>query len=571
MYLVLFLLLHVARAAATDADTNADFINTVKPFVRRTCAGCHNAKLASGEVDLAQYLTATPTTALKDRDRWELVVQKLRAGEMPPKGTSRPPADQISAVINWVETSYARIDRETPPNPGRVTAHRLNRYEYNNTIRDLLGIPLRASDDFPVDPYGYGFDNIGDVLSLSPVLTEKYLKAAEHIASIAIPDAQPLKPVMSRYLAERMGQARQLHIETLHEFPVDGEYTLRSAWFQGLRVGTKVEGRLFLDGKEISKHPLTVFTEMDRAFETAGVPITAGLHKIEADIRYDGTLKDPPFLEYLQVYGPNRQVPPQSTAVYKRIFVCADHTDACARRILEPLAHRAYRRPVAKEELDDLASLVRLSQTRGDSFDHGIRLALTAILVNPNFLFRIERDPPGAGPVHRLSDLELASRLSYFLWSSMPDDELLELADSGTLRKPDVLDAQVRRMLARSEAPRPWSRTSRGQWLQFRNLDAAQPDPRRFPEFDDDLRAGDAHARPSCSSRASSARTAASSTSSTADYTFLNERLAKHYGIAGRQGRSSAASNSTARHRGGVLTQASMLTVIVVSRRAPRP
>ena len=155
---------------------------------------------------------------------------------MPPKGIPRPAADQIAAVTNWVDSSYARIDRDTPADPGRVTAHRLNRYEYNNTVRDLLGLELRASDDFPVDPYGYGFDNIGDVLSLSPMLTEKYMKAAEHIASIAIPSSKPMKPIMTRYLAERMGQARQLHIAVAHEFPVDGEYTLRSAWFQGFKV-----------------------------------------------------------------------------------------------------------------------------------------------------------------------------------------------------------------------------------------------------------------------------------------------------------------------------------------------
>ena len=285
--LSLLLLLEIAQAAPPDDG----FASTVQPFLRHNCVACHNDKLTSGELNLAHYLMVTTAEALKDRERWELVIQKLRAGEMPPKGIPRPAADQIAAVTNWVDSSYARIDRDTPADPGRVTAHRLNRYEYNNTVRDLLGLELRASDDFPVDPYGYGFDNIGDVLSLSPVLTEKYLKAAEHIANIVIPSSKPLKPIMTRYLAERMGQARQLHIAVAHEFPVDGEYTLRSAWFQGFKVGTKLEGRLYLDGKEISRHPLTVFTEMDRGFQTPGVHVTAGLHKVEADIRYDGFLR----------------------------------------------------------------------------------------------------------------------------------------------------------------------------------------------------------------------------------------------------------------------------------------
>ena len=165
-------------AFAQAAPPNDAFTATVQPFLRRNCVGCHNESLASGGLNLAQYLAATTANALHDRDRWEQVAQKLRAGEMPPKGMPRPTGDQIAAVVNWVESSYARIDRDAPSDPGRVTAHRLNRYEYNNTVRDLLGLNLDGSGDFPVDPYGYGFDNIGDVLSLSPVLTEKYLKAA---------------------------------------------------------------------------------------------------------------------------------------------------------------------------------------------------------------------------------------------------------------------------------------------------------------------------------------------------------------------------------------------------------
>ncbi len=547
-------MLPVAHAAPPDDA----FVSTVQPFLRRNCVACHNDKLTSGELSLSRYLTSTATAALKDRDRWELVVQKLRAGEMPPKGVPRPAADQVAVVANWVETSYARLDRDTAPDPGRVTAHRLNRYEYNNTVRDLLGIELRASDDFPVDPYGYGFDNIGDVLSLSPVLTEKYLKAAEHIASVAIPSPVPMKPVMSRYLAERMGQARQLHIEVTHEFPVAGEYTLRSAWFQGLKIGVKVEGRLYLDGKEISQHPLTVFTEMDRGFEKPGVMVTAGLHKIAADIRYDGFLKDPPFLEYIQVYGPSRQDAAETAASYRRIFVCGQHTAACAHRIVESLAHRAYRRPASKDELDELTGLVSTAQSRGDSFENGIRVALEAILVNPNFLFRIERDPAATG-VHRISDIELASRLSYFLWSSMPDDELLGLAEAGGLHTPEVLHAQMKRLLADPRS-RALVENFGGQWLQFRNLDVLKPDPKKFPEYDAGLREAmrsetelffDAIVRED---------------RSILDfldgrYTYLNERLAKHYEIDGVTGREFRRVELDGTQRSGVLTQASVLTV----------
>ncbi len=528
----LLLLLPVTHAAPLPDNA---YSSAVQPFLRRNCVACHNEKLSSGELNLAQYLTETAPFALKNRENWELVVQKLRAGEMPPKGLPRPAPEQIAGLVNWVESSYARLDRETPPDPGRVTAHRLNRYEYDNTVRDLLGLDLHASVDFPVDPYGYGFDNIGDVLSLSPVLTEKYLKAAEHIANIAIPPAGPMKPVMSRYLAERLGQARQLHIATTHEFPVDGEYTLRSAWFQGLKIGTKVLGRLYFDGKEISQHPLTVFTEMDRGFETPVVHVTAGLHKIEADISYEGFLKDPPYLEYVQVYGPSIRTPPQDSPAYQRIFVCSQHTPDCARRIVEPLVHRAYRRPVTRAEVDELLSLVRMAQGRGDSFEAGVRLALEAILVNPNFLFRIEHDPAGTGAIHRISDIELASRLSYFLWSSMPDDELLDVAQKNRLHAPEVLHAQMKRLL---DDPRSRALVDNfgGQWLQFRNLDVLKPDPQKFPEFDPGLReamrtetelffAAIVHEDRSILDFLDGR------------FTYLNERLAKHYGIEGITGR----------------------------------
>ncbi len=554
-------ILVVIHAVAQAAPPDDGYTETVQPFLRRNCVACHNDQLNSGGMNFSPYLTATPSVALKDREQWELVAQKLRAGEMPPKGIPRPPGDQIAALVNWIESSYARIDRDTPPDPGRVTAHRLNRYEYNNTVRDLLGLELQASADFPVDPYGYGFDNIGDVLSLSPVLTEKYLKAAEHIANIAIPPTGPIKPIMSRYLAERTGQARQLHVEATHEFPVDGEYTLRSAWFQGLKIGTKLEGRLYLDGKEISHHPLTVYTEMDRGFQTSGVHVTAGLHRIEADIRYDGFLKDPPFLEYIQVYGPGKQTPAQVTPAYQRIFVCGQHTPECARRIIEPLVHRAYRRPAMKSEVDELLSLIRMAQNRGDTFENGVRVALTAILVNPNFLFRIERDPAGAGSIHRISDIELASRLSYFLWSSMPDDEMLTLAEQDRLHLPEILHAQMKRLL---DDPRSRALVDNfgGQWLQFRNLDVLQPDPHKFPEFDAGLREA---MRTETELFFAAIIHEDRSILDFLDgrFTYLNERLAKHYGIDegtpfGPEFRRVELDGA---ERSGVLTQASVLTV----------
>ncbi len=529
----------------------ATFDDTVRPFVHQYCEGCHNTKTAAGGIDLQQ------PTDLKDRSTWELVVAKLRAEEMPPKRAKQPPEDQIGAVTGFIESEYERQDQSAKPNPGRVTAHRLNRYEYNKTVHDLLGVNLRVADDFPVDPYGYGFDNIGDVLSLSPVLTEKYLKAAERLANAAIPSGPPLHPIAARYLAERMGQENLLHISVVHEFPVDGEYTLRSAWYQALKDGAKLRGKLFLDGRQVSETELSFYYAMDRGFEAPNLHVTQGPHRIDADMVIAPDAKGPkPYLEYIQVYGPNRQTPAEQTSAYRHIFVCSEHTPACARAILAPIAHRAYRRPLTPRELDRLLALVTLAQKRGDTFQAGIRVAIEGILMSPSFLFRVERD---ATATHPLSDVELASRLSYFLWSSMPDDELLGLAEHGRLHAPGVLKAQVTRMMA---DPRAHALVENfgGEWLQTRNLDVLKPDPVRFPGFNallrDDMRTETEMFFASIMKEDRSILDFLDG-----HFTFLNERLAKHYGIPGVTGDQFRRVELDGTERSGVLTQASVLTV----------
>ncbi|MCU1257614.1 MAG: hypothetical protein JWO80_499 [Bryobacterales bacterium] len=547
------------RAAAAPYQT------AVQPFLREYCLTCHSASVASGTVNLQQYQTKPATEALKDRPTWELVLRKLHAREMPPRGSRQPSEDQVAAITNWIESEYARLDRTAKPDPGRAIAHRLNRYEYNNTVHDLLAVNLRVAEDFPVDPYGYGFDNIGDVLSLSPVLTEKYLKAAERLAKAAIPTDEPQKPIAARYLAERMGQANKLHISVVHEFPVDGDYTLRSAWFQVFKVGTKLRGRLFLDGKHVSDQALIFYTEMDRGFEAHDLHVSQGPHKVEADIEFEADAKGAkPYLEYIQIYGPNRQTPAQLTASYKPIFVCGhapgQHHPECARRILAPLAHRAFRRPVSPNELDHLAALVKLAQDHGDSFETGMRVALEGILMSPNFLFRIERDSQDQpGVAHPVSDTELASRLSYFLWSSMPDDELLALAGKGRLHAPGVLEAQVRRMLADRKS-HALVENFGGEWLQTRNLDVLKPDPVRFPEFDPELRE-DMRTETQMFFGAIVKDDRSILEFLDGRFTFLNERLAKHYGISGVEGSEFRRRELDGVQRSGVLTQASVLTV----------
>jgi hypothetical protein len=487
---------------------------------------------------------------------------------MPPDGKPRPSAMQIAAVTQWIQQQYALQDSQAAPDPGRLTAHRLNRYEYNNTVRDLLAVNLRFADDFPPDPYGYGFDNIGDVLSLSPILTEKYMRAAERVAKAAIPLGPPEKVVSTRYESEAMGQQFHLHVQTMHDFPVTGVYDLRLGWEQGELKGTLMSGHIYLDGKEVLNQPIVVNPTMDRAIYARNLTVSQGPHLFEVRMeaappeQQPHKLIAPPYPTVMEVVGPLKQLPREQTESYKRIFfkgsAAGQNRAVYAREILARLAHRAYRRPVTAREVDQLAGLAKLVQSQGGSFEGGIQVALEAMLMSPNFLFRIEQDPP-QDAIHRVSDTELASRLSYFLWSSMPDDELLSLGEKNRLHDPQVLHAQVARLLA---SPKSHSLASNfaGQWLGTRNLAFNKPDAKTFPEYDPELR--DAMR----TETEMFFQTVMNEDHSILDFldgkfTFVNERLARLYGISGVDGREFRRVNLDGTERSGVLTQASVLTI----------
>jgi hypothetical protein len=517
---------------------------------------------------------------LKDRDVWEKVVQKLRTGQMPPKGLPAPPPEQVAQVTGWFDAQFARLDREMKPDPGRVTARRLNRAEYNNTIRDLVGVDFKPAADFPADDSGYGFDNIGDVLSLSPVLMEKYLAAAEKISHKAIVADPPPKPTRERIehapVAAEEQPARDLMAR--HEFPVEGDYVVR-----GL-----VSGRhdaelitLWLDGKDLKTYPITTDDEAPRVGELR-LHVTAGEHELKATLLHDDSRPDAqpdpddakvkdkkpgrdPYVDRLEINGPYNPHARPLTESHKRIFICGhapgEHRPECARLIVAALARRAYRRPVTQQEVNGLVRFVSMAQQNGDSFEQGVRVALEAILVSPHFLFRIEndRDPNNPAASHRLDDYELASRLSYFLWSSMPDDELFRLAGEHKLHSPEVLTAQVRRMLADAKCVALVDNFA-GQWLELRNLDSVKPDPDRFPNFDEDLRkAMKEETRLFFEAVIHEDRSILDFIDG--KFTFLNERLAKHYGIPGITGPQFRRVELTGDERSGVLTQASVLTV----------
>jgi hypothetical protein len=395
---------------------------------------------------------------------------------------------------------------------------RLNRYEYNATIRDLLATPFQPAADFPADDSGYGFDNIADVLSLSPSLMEKYLAAAEKIARAAIGPPSAPQPSVQRFAAS------DFHFKVDFE----GDYGVLIA----LRHGS---------------NPVTLSID--------GVPVETNgndfrLHLGRGNPRL---LVDSPNLAYVELRGPYNPITPPPSESYYRVFRCGHapgrHTLACARTNLADLARRAYRRPVTNDEVEDLMHFVQ----QADTIDQGMQLAVEAVLVSPRFLFRIE-------PAGHLDDFQFASRLSYFLWSSMPDDELFQLAQQHRLRDPEVLRAQIHRMLFDPKS-RALVENFGGQWLQTRNLDSLQPDPAKFPEFTNDLRR-DMQQETKLFFQAIIRDDCPIAEFLSANYTFLNQRLAAFYGIPDIQGAQFRRVDLPAdSHRGGILTQASVLTV----------
>ena len=549
--------------------------------MKANCLLCHNAKAKVGGLNLEQYPNAQ--AALKDREVWEKVLQKMRTGQMPPKGGPVPSPEQVAVVSRWFDVQFARLDRNLKPDPGRITARRLNRVEYNNTIRDLLGVDFKPAADFPADDSGYGFDNIGDVLSLSPVLMEKYLAAAEKIARKAIVADPPPKPTREKIehvqVAREESPARDLTGK--HEFPVEGDYLLRGA-VAGRRDALIIT--LWLDGKQLQTFPVHTEDDTPRIAELR-VHVPAGEHELKATLVHDDSRPDAPpdpddpnekkekkkikprnpFVDRIEINGPYNPHSWPLTASHKRIFICshadAQHKPECARLIVGELARRAYREPVSEEQTAALVRFVEMAQQHGDSFEQGIRVALEAILVSPHFLFRIESDPNPNNPAasHRVDDFELASRLSYFLWSSMPDEQLFRLAGEHKLHKADVIAAQVHRMLLDSKSVALVDNFA-GQWLELRNLDSVKPDPDRFPNFDEDLRkAMREETRLFFEAVIHEDRSILDFIDG--KFTFLNERLAKHYGISGVAGPEFRRVALTGDERSGILTQASVLTV----------
>jgi cytochrome c553 len=652
-----------ARAA------NDEFQQTVLPVISKNCLGCHSDRVHTGGLSLEVFKN-DPSLVMQKHDVWVKVLDKVKAGTMPPRSSAPLSPQDIASVTGWIERTFGaasaaeagdgRID------PGRVTARRLNRAEYNNTIRDLLGVTLRPADEFPIDDSGYGFDNIGDVLSMSPMLMEKYMSAARSVSRAAVfGESYPEKPTLLVRLMPKKIQddmqatgnvtpfsARGALFTTFHA-PVEGEYEFRfrhqnyrggeqvvqgdgpgargargaggatgagapaavapiapvapvapaapgsspgrgagprrpptdeerAARYERACAGAPPETLVFnIDGVQHFTYSVrgTTDCEYSRGENIVRAKLTAGDHVLRASFPGLANMADVrtnfnpdgrrrlyvDYMDVLGVYNPTAAPPPG----YGQIFICSEKSAECARKIIENLAMRAYRRPATAQEINRLVTLASEVRRR-DSFEESIRVAVQAVLMSPNFLFRIEKDPgpkgatatvgsAGAASAYPISEYELASRLSYFLWSSMPDDQLFRLAADKRLRDGGVLDAQVKRMLADPKAE-TLARNFGEQWLNLRLMDRKKPDAARFSAVDDELL--DAMRQETLLFIDEIVRKDRSILDFIdGRFTYLNGPLARFYGVPGIDGEAFTRVELDGEQRSGIVTHGSVLSI----------
>ncbi|HEX5227944.1 MAG TPA: DUF1592 domain-containing protein [Bryobacteraceae bacterium] len=611
---------------AALALTTAVCAQDPQAVMKQYCFTCHNAKLQTGGLALDKF---DLNQAGHDAETWEKVSRKLRAGMMPPAGAPRPERKTLDALAAIVETALDRAAAEHP-NPGRAPLHRMNRGEYANAIRDLLGIDVDAATLLPADDSSNGFDNIADVLGVSPALLERYVSAAAKISRLAVGDPETAPLDVTYTIRGDLSQNTTLDGLPLgtrggsairHNFPLDGEYNIKLSLLKlsfGQVFGEGAEGQeleVTLNGERVKLYKLDEVPMFFMRGTPASFPPPKPLAdpseervKMSPDLHLEFKLKvkagpqtlavaflqksydanedlvhrpgastfdsnigmqygydTVPHLARVDITGPYNATGSGDTPSRKRIFVChpASPPDEvpCARKILSNLVRRAFRRAPADADIESLLSFYQQQRNKGGTFEAGIEYALRRILADPEFVFRFEPPPANATPgaPYRITDTELASRLSFFLWSSIPDDELLNLAIQNNLHDPSVLERETRRMLADDRAS-ALAENFAGQWLYLRDLKSSNPDGREFPDFDDNLRqAFQRETELLFDSVLHEDRSVLDLL--TADYTFVNERLAKHYGIAGVYGPDFRRVPVPSDARRGLLGQGSMLLV----------
>lgn len=596
------LLVAAGSAATCAADEPAAALpshSPLKKFAESYCLDCHDQATRQAGLDLGELLKGDVD---ENAEAWEKVVRKLTARQMPPGDAARPKEGEYETALSWLEGALDAAAARSP-NPGRTeTFRRLNRTEYQNVIRDLLALEVDAAALLPADESSQGFDNI-TVADLSPTLLNRYVSAAEKISRLAVGGAS--RSPGGETFRIRPDVTQDVHIEGLpigtrggalfpYNFPADGEYEIqvhlmrdRNEGIEGLREPHELE--ILIDRERVERFTVKPpgRSDSDRAVDAnlkTRVRVKASPHNVGATfVKKPSSLLETarqplnvhfnyyrhprigPAVYEVSIVGPFKADGPGDTPSRRRIFTARptgiDDEEECAQRILTDLARRACRRPVGEDDLQTPLAMYRQGRMEG-GFEAGIEMALASLLVKPEFLFRIERDPPDAKPgaAYRVSDVELASRLSFFLWSSAPDEELLDFASRNQLSQPDVLERQVRRMLA-DDRSQSLVKNFAGQWLYLRNLDTSNPDMRLFPDFDDNLR--QALRRETELFFANIVREDRNVLELIeADWTYLDERLAKHYGIPyvyGSRFRRVTLDGQT--HRGGLLRHGSILTV----------
>jgi mono/diheme cytochrome c family protein len=600
----------VARTAVQSGPAAADTAKH-RAWLKQYCIGCHNSRSASPANDPVNLEAASLDDLLPHAATWERVLRKLGVRAMPPQTSPHPSEADYAGFTTWLAGSLDRA-WAAKSTPGKYVLHRLNRTEYGNAIRDLLALDIDVTELLPSDGGAFGFDNIAASLRTSPLLLERYLAVAQRISAMAVGD-RDVRPGTTEYSISREF-TQSGHIDGLplgtrggtvvrHVFPADGEYRLSGRLVRGVEEGyAGVEGNdrphtfvITVDGAEVysaeiggPKDHEVQAKDMNEAkaiidARMAGrVTVTAGKERPShlQDV-WQPALRDSqeihmigglPKLRTVGVEGPYKVTGISSTPSRERIFICrpasASEESGCAQKILTSLARRAFRRPVTAGDVDAPMTFYKQARDRGGDFDAGIRAGVARIVASPSFLYRIERSPADvrAGASHPISDVELASRLSFFLWSSIPDQQLLNLATAGRLREPGVLRAQVRRLIADPRADALVNNFT-GQWLQLRNLESrVNPDLLMFPDFDDNIRK--AFRRESELFFGHILREDRSALDLlNADYTFVNERLARHYGIPGVYGTRFRKVTLTDPNRRGLLGQGSILSLTSVANR----
>ncbi|HEY0456250.1 MAG TPA: DUF1592 domain-containing protein, partial [Verrucomicrobiae bacterium] len=563
-------------------NTKNSWEKDIQPLLSEYCYSCHGGGKKKGDLALDVYTNAM--LVVQDRKTWEKVLDNVSKHVMPPEHKKQPSNHDRDRLTKWILSEVFQCDC-SKPDPGRVTIRRLNRTEYNNTIRDLTGIDFEPAEDFPQDDTGYGFDNIGDVLSLSPVLFEKYMAAAQRILDSAIvtnftPRARTnvFEAIILQGTASSGDNGegmrtlfREGDVHVSFNFPEEAEYTFRVRAYGEQAGPDPARMALLLDDKEIERFDVTAVHAKPRFYEVK-LKTGPGKHKLAAAYLNNYVNNNHPdrkmrgdrnlVVDYLTIISPPPTKPLELPESHRRIIFrkpIAGKESEAAQEIVARFTKLAWRRPVTKPEVDRVLGFYEMARKDGANFEGGIKLALEAVLVSPNFLFRGELQSPSENAlgVTQINEFALASRLSYFLWSTMPDETLLADAERGVLRK--NMDKQIERMLKHPRAQALVDNFA-SQWLQFRSLASLTPDKKTFPDFDDDLRAAmEKETELFFANIIKEDRSLLDFLS--ANYSFINARLARHYGIKGVTGDDFRRVSLEGTPRGGILTHASILTL----------